>query len=118
MTSDDPHFGQLLAYLKRTRGFDFSAYKPGSLQRRVNHRMQALEVSSYTDYLDYLEVHPGEFSLLFNTIFINVTDFFRDARAWEIIAESILPRVVEAKPPDEHVRVWSAGCAAGQEAYT
>src|SRR3712207_7535032 len=79
----EPDFEQLLRYLRDSRGFDFSGYKPSSLQRRLRKRMEAVGVESYDDYRDYLEVHADEFEELFNTILINVTGFFRDAPAWE-----------------------------------
>jgi two-component system CheB/CheR fusion protein len=108
----------LLGYLKRTRGFDFGAYKRSSLERRITKRLQTIGLESYLDYVDYLEVHPEEFGQLFNTILINVTDFFRDEPAWELLARDILPRMLGAKEPHEPIRVWSAGCASGQEAYS
>jgi len=111
-------FDALLDYLKHTRGFDFSGYKPSSLERRVRRRMQQIPIENFDDYLDYLEVHPEEFAQLFNTILINVTDFFRDPEAWTYLQTEILPRIIENKPPQEPIRVWSAGCATGQEAYT
>src|SRR5581483_71851 len=111
-------FDALLDYLKHTRGFDFSGYKPSSLERRVRRRMQQIPIENFDDYLDYLEVHPEEFAQLFNTILINVTDFFRDPEAWTYLQTKILPRIIENKPPQEPIRVWSAGCATGQEAYT
>jgi two-component system CheB/CheR fusion protein len=111
-------FVKLLDYLKSTRGFDFSGYKLSSLIRRVQKRMQQIGVASYNDYLDYLEVHPDEFLPLFNTILINVTAFFRDPVAWQVVAGQVLPRILESKGPDEPIRCWSAGCASGEEAYT
>jgi two-component system CheB/CheR fusion protein len=63
-------------------------------------------------------VHPEEFSLLFNTILINVTSFFRDAPAWNALARDQLPALLERKGDDEPVRVWCAACATGDEAYT
>ena len=111
-------FVKLVDYLKATRGFDFSGYKPSSLVRRVQRRMQQVHLTSYSDYVDYLEVHPDEFLPLFNSILINVTAFFRDAEAWKALAERILPRVLEGKRPEEPVRCWSAGCSSGEEAYT
>ena len=80
--------------------------------------MDAVEVSDYSDYLDYLEVHPDEFPALFNTILINVTGFFRDPPAWDYYAGDVVPRLLEAVGPDDPIRVWSAGCASGEEAYT
>ncbi len=111
-------FVRLLDYLKATRGFDFSGYKLSSLIRRVQKRMQQIGVASYSDYSDYLEVHPDEFLPLFNTVLINVTGFFRDPQAWQALAEQVLPRILEAKGPHEPIRCWSAGCASGEEAYT
>jgi two-component system CheB/CheR fusion protein len=107
----------LLDYLKRTRGFDFTAYKRTTLARRIQKRMQSVGVRAFGDYLDHLEVHPEEFPYLFNTILINVTSFFRDPATWEYVAAEILPRIVDSRG-DEPIRVWSAGCASGQEAYT
>src|SRR5262245_6661110 len=86
--------------------------------RRVEKRMHAVQVADFEGYGDYLEVHPEEFALLFDTILINVTSFFRDWPSWDFLRAEILPRVLDNKSPDEPVRVWSAGCASGEEAYT
>ena len=108
----------LLAHLKRTRGFDFSGYKRTSLERRIRKRMDAVGVSGYSEYLDYLEVHQDEFPALFDVILINVTGFFRDPPAWDYYAGDIVPRLLEAVGPDDPIRVWCAGCASGEETYT
>jgi two-component system CheB/CheR fusion protein len=108
----------LLAHLKRTRGFDFSGYKRASLERRIAKRMDAVGVAEYSDYLDYLEVHPDEFPALFDTILINVTGFFRDPAAWDHYAEEVVPRLLGAIGADAPIRVWCAGCASGEETYT
>jgi two-component system, chemotaxis family, CheB/CheR fusion protein len=114
----DPAFEALLDFLNRTRGFDFSGYKPTSLERRFRRRMDAVACRGYGDYLDYLEVHPEEYEQLFDTLLINVTEFFRDPPSWQHLREEALPRLLEAKPAADQIRVWSAGCASGQEAYT
>jgi len=114
----DLKFEALLDYVKRSRGFDFAAYKRASLMRRVLRRMQMVGVQDYADYMDYLEVHADEFAQLFNTILINVTAFFRDEAAWDYLAQDILPKILSGKPGGEAIRVWSAGCASGEEAYT
>jgi two-component system, chemotaxis family, CheB/CheR fusion protein len=111
-------FTKLLAYLKASRGFDFGAYKVSSLMRRIQKRMREIGIDTYTEYTDYLEVHPNEFEPLFNTVLINVTSFFRDAPSWTYLAEKILPRLLEEREADRPIRVWSAGCASGEEAYT
>ena len=105
----------LLDYLKRTRGFDFTGYERTSLERRIAKRMQEVEIGSHLEYLDYLEVHPDEFAFLFNTILINVTSFFRDVEVWDTLRATVLGELTKDNGP---IRVWSAGCASGQEAYT
>ena len=86
--------------------------------RRVQHRMQQIYIKSYSDYISYIQAHPEEFVPLFNTIEINFTSFFRDASAWEYIATEILPLIIANKSLNEGIRVWSAGCASGEEVYT
>ncbi|MBD2560383.1 MULTISPECIES: CheR family methyltransferase [Nostoc] len=114
----DPEFENLLVYLRQSRGFDFTGYKRSTLMRRVRKRMQSLSIENFGDYLDYLEVYPEEFNYLFNTILINVTAFFRDSSAWEYLAEQILPNLIKNKKTSDQIRIWSAGCASGEEAYT
>src|SRR5262245_59559791 len=79
--------------------------------------MQDVGIETFPEYQDYLEVHPAEFTERFNTILINVTGFFRDAPSWDYLAAEILPRIVDGND-HQHIRVWSAGCASGEEAYT
>jgi two-component system CheB/CheR fusion protein len=114
----NPEFDALLSYLKRVRGFDFTGYKHSSLQRRIQRRLQTLNLDSYSDYVDYLEVHPDEFGRLFDTILINVTNFFRDPASWDYIVSDVIPQILATKKLDEPIRIWSAGCASGEEAYT
>ena len=116
--AEDPAFEALLEFLKRSRGLDFTGYKRPSLQRRFRRRMETVGCESFGDYLDYLEVHPDEYEQLFEMLLINVTEFFRDPTSWEHLRDAVLPELLAAKAADEPVRVWSAGCASGQEAYT
>jgi two-component system CheB/CheR fusion protein len=111
-------FEALLDFMQQQRGFDFTGYKRPSLMRRILRRMQEVNVGTFEDYRDYLEVHADEFAQLFNTILINVTSFFRDPESWEFLAREVLPAMLAAKAPHDAVRAWSAGCASGQEAYT
>ncbi len=75
----------VLDYLKRARSFDFTGYRRPTLVRRIDKRMEQVDVEHYGDYVDYLEVHPEEFEALFNTILINVSAFFRDPEAWDAL---------------------------------
>ena len=114
----DENLERLLEHLRRNRGFDFTGYKRASLERRITKRMDDLGIASYADYLDYLEVHPEEFDPLFNTILINVTRFFRDEATWTYLSDEVLPALISRRPATSAIRVWSAGCATGEEAYT
>ncbi len=108
----------LLEYLREARGFDFSGYKRATLARRVTKRLAEVGAEGYDGYVAFLEANPREFVELFNTILINVTAFFRDPEAWEYLATETIPRLLEEIPAAEAIRVWSAGCASGEEAYT
>ncbi|MCU0534551.1 MAG: PAS domain S-box protein [Hydrococcus sp. Prado102] len=111
-------FESLLEFLRQSRGFDFTGYKRSSLMRRVRKQMQTHNIDNFGDYLDYLQVHPEEFLPLFNTILINVTSFFRDITAWNYLKERVLPSLINDKPENKPIKIWSAGCASGEEAYT
>jgi len=111
-------FEALLRYMRDSRGFDFTGYKRTSLMRRVRHRMERVNCETFEDYLDLLQASSDEFASLFNTILINVTAFFRDPDAWQYIRDKVIPMLLAQRAPGDPIRVWSAGCASGQEAYT
>ncbi len=117
LSADALEFEKLLLFLKESRAFDFTGYKRPSLVRRIKHRMREVSVSSVDEYIDLLQLQSDEFTSLFNTILINVTGFFRDEEAWEHLRAEILPQLL-ADHDGGPIRVWSAGCAAGQEAYS
>jgi len=111
-------FDVLLLMLKETRGFDFTGYKRSTLHRRIRRRMALLNLAAFGEYRDYLELQPDEFSLLFDSMLINVTSFFRDPLAWQALRDKVIPELLSAKSAKAPIRVWSAGCATGEEAYT
>jgi two-component system, chemotaxis family, CheB/CheR fusion protein len=111
-------FEKLLEFIKEARGFDFTGYKRTSLARRVHKRMSEVAIADYVDYRDLLETNTDEFTSLFNTILINVTSFFRDAEAWRYLEREVVPEVLADMAPTDEIRVWSAGCSSGEEAYS
>jgi two-component system CheB/CheR fusion protein len=118
MSTIDPEFESLLEFVRDARAFDYTGYRRPSLIRRFEKRLQAVGVDGFVAYRQYLEDHPEEFSPLFNTILINVTGFFRDKESWDLLASDVIPQILEQKGDLDSIRVWSAGCASGEEPYT
>jgi two-component system, chemotaxis family, CheB/CheR fusion protein len=114
----DPELEELLTYIRDERGFDFTGYKRASLSRRIAKRMHDAKAESYEDYRQQLDEDPTEYSLLFDTILINVTSFFRDPQAWDYIRNEIVPQILAQRTDNEPIRIWSTGCSTGEEAYT
>ena len=117
-TEESVQFEALLGRLKRDRGFDFTGYKRTTLQRRVQKRLEAVGLRDYDDYLELLDRDADEFTQLFNTLLINVTRFFRDDSPWVFLAQDVIPALLARHGDTAPIRVWSAGCASGEEAYS
>jgi two-component system, chemotaxis family, CheB/CheR fusion protein len=113
----DSGLEELLIFIRDARGFDFTGYKRSSLARRVRKRMHEAGIVDYMDYRDRLESSAEEFGHLFNTILINVTGFFRDPETWTYLQREVMPDLI-ADAANHDIRVWSAGCASGEEAYS
>ncbi|TXK27244.1 PAS domain S-box protein [Pontibacter qinzhouensis] len=111
-------FFMILDMIRNRSGIDFSNYKRPTIIRRISRRMATCEVSSLTDYLDYLHLHPKEIEVLGKEFLIGVTRFFRDEEAYEIIAQEVIPALVDKKSRSEQLRIWVAGCSTGEEAYS
>lgn len=114
----DEGLEDLLGFIRDARGFDFTGYKRSTLGRRIRKRMSDVGAQGYADYRDLLEIDTMEFRALFNTILINVTSAFRDPDAWDLIRRQVLPRLLTDAEPGAEIRVWSAGCSSGEEAYS
>lgn len=102
----------------KVTGHDFSNYKHSTIIRRVTRRMQMNQVDSLRDYLDLLNKEKEEVKALFNDLLIRITHFFRDPKAFEELEKKIIPKLFADKKNDKQVRVWVAGCATGEEAYS
>ncbi len=98
-------------------GTDFSKYKSSTIGRRIKKRLDALSLDTIDDYLQYIQKNQGELDKLFETVLIGVTEFFRDKPAYDKLREYV-KKIVEQKQPGEAIRVWSVGCATGEEPYS
>jgi len=111
---------QILNYLNKKRSFDAFGFRIAMLERRVRLRLVSTNCKNYTDYFLYLQNNSAELDHLINTLTINVSRFFRNTLTFEYIADQILPDMVhqKTKTKDQFLRIWSAGCAMGEEPYS
>jgi len=111
---------RLIAQIERDRGFDLSQYRLTYVERRLGTRLRALGLTTYRQYATHLTEHPEEYTRLLDTLTVNVTDFFRDPPVWKILRDEVVPGILEAKSAGGQrvIRVWSAGCATGEEPYS
>ncbi len=107
----------VLAALRRQTGHDFAHYKRATLLRRIARRMQVNSKESIPDYLKFFRLHPAEAKELLHDLLIGVTHFFRDRESFAAL-EANVPQLFAGKTKDDQIRVWVAGCATGEEAYS
>ena len=115
---EDP-LRDLLAQVSGQTNIDFRNYKSSTILRRISRRMAVTHNATVRDYSEYLRTHAEEVQELVRAFLIKVTGFFRDPEAFEIIRETIIPVLVErGRENGRNLRIWSAGCATGEEAYS
>lgn len=114
-----PEAGEAIFTILRNQiGHDFSGYKGKTFLRRVQRRMQVLDIRTPEAYVARLSADPEEVTALFRDLLINVTSFFRDAQAFDALADLVLPKLFEGRGTEDTVRVWVPGCATGEEVYS
>ena len=111
-------FQQIFALLRSRFALDFGKYKPSTVTRRIERRMQFRQLDDIHDYAALLVQNPEELDALYHDLLIGVTEFFRDPQAFQSLEESFLPALFDGRGPEDEIRVWTAGCATGEEAYT
>ncbi|HEY8818214.1 MAG TPA: CheR family methyltransferase [Candidatus Limnocylindrales bacterium] len=115
----DDAFGLLLERIRERSGIDFSAYKSATIARRLAGRMSATDSGSIEEYAALTERDSAEYDRLVGSLLIKVTEFFRDPKLWDHLRDQVLPGLIdEARREGRELRVWSAGCSSGEEAYS
>jgi two-component system, chemotaxis family, CheB/CheR fusion protein len=109
---------KVFVIVRAQTGHDFSRYKPSTIRRRVQRRMAVHQIETVESYSHYLQHNPSEVDSLFRDLLIGVTSFFRDPEAFESLEEKVIPKLFADKAADSPIRVWSPGCATGEEAYS
>ncbi|MET0650346.1 MAG: chemotaxis protein CheB [Pyrinomonadaceae bacterium] len=108
----------ILTQLRLRTGQDFNNYKRPTVRRRIERRIGVTQVANVSEYAHYIREHPEEARALLKDMLISVTNFFRDRAAFHSLETNVIPKLFEEKGPGGHVRVWVAGCATGEEAYS
>jgi two-component system CheB/CheR fusion protein len=111
-------FDKIFALLRAKTGSDFSAYKRGTIERRVRRRMVLRKISKLADYIKLLQATPAEVTALYEDLLINVTEFFRDPKTFEVLKTDIFPKLLQGRASGDPIRIWVAGCSTGEEAYS
>jgi two-component system, chemotaxis family, CheB/CheR fusion protein len=110
---------RILEQVNRQANIDFRAYKSSTVLRRIARRMTVTHAPTLRDYAQYLETHPEEVGDLVQALLINVTQFFRDPESFAYLRQAVLPALLsQARQRDQVLRLWSAGCASGEEPYS
>ena len=113
----DNELEAILEKVRQARNFDFRNYKRATLQRRIERRMAATRCRTRTAYLALLEREPHEVTTLVSSMLIKLTTFFRDREVWMGL-DRVLRELAQRRRPEQELRIWSAGCATGEEAYS
>jgi two-component system, chemotaxis family, CheB/CheR fusion protein len=116
--ADEQALRDIFGQLRSRTGQDFTNYKRGTMLRRIARRMSLHGCLDLTSYAGFLREHPEEARGLLKDLLISVTNFFRDREAFDVLEQRIVPRLFENKTDTDQIRVWVAGCATGEEAYS
>lgn len=108
----------LFSIVQEEYGIDFSVYKPGTVGRRIERRIMLNQHEDLSDYIERLRSDRSELNALYRDLLIGVTAFFRDPAAFAVLEREVLPSLIADVPRGQELRVWVAGCATGEEAYS
>ncbi|RZT42489.1 CheR family methyltransferase [Cupriavidus agavae] len=109
---------EIMVILRTRTSHDFRQYKRATVLRRIERRMQVNGLAELAEYRDFLHEHPEETPQLLQDMLISVTNFFRDREAFDALQSEVIPQLLDQRPASEPIRIWSAGCATGEEAYS
>ena len=114
----DKDLQQIKESVLKNHGLDLSYFKPAFLARRIHVRMKMLNMRSSSEYVNFLNSKPNEIGSLYDSLSINVTKFFRDKQVWQFFMQKVIPNLLEVIKPADTIRIWSCGCASGEEPYS
>jgi len=117
-TSNNAGMATIFQLLRRSAGVDFSHYRQTTILRRIQRRMVVHKIDKLEDYVKYIQTNQAEIKALYQDMLINVTSFFRNPKVFDALKTDVFPTMVQNHGPEATIRVWTPGCASGEEAYS
>jgi len=117
-SGDGAPLAEIIDLLRAHTAHNFALYKEGTVLRQIERRMAMASIKKIGLYLDTIRQEPDEINRLAKDMLINVTQFFRDEKTFEVLAETIIPELIRRQPLDMPIRIWDAGCSTGEETYS
>lgn len=114
---DEKGLTAIFSLLRSKTRVDFTYYKPSTVNRRIERRMNVNQMQDLDAYIEYLRSNTREISILYRELLIGVTSFFRDREAYDFLAEKVLPELLK-NTESSQLRIWVVGCSTGEEAYS
>ncbi|THB78737.1 MAG: chemotaxis protein CheR [Desulfobulbaceae bacterium] len=118
LMSDSEKINAIFQLVKNQNNIDFAQYKPTTIARRIQRRMDVIRLETLDEYLRHLLASPREVTQLCKEMLIGVTSFFRDMKSFQKVGKEVIPEILSGKQGRDSIRVWCAGCSTGEEAYT
>jgi chemotaxis protein methyltransferase CheR len=117
--NEDEYYEMLKSLIQKNLGFNSNQYKDSHFKRRIDVRLRATNTKNYKEYVELLQSDRNEYPELMETLTVNVTNFFRNPEVYDIVEKEILPAIIKSKTGGlRSIRIWSAGCSIGVEAYS
>jgi two-component system CheB/CheR fusion protein len=116
--SDNTALNMIFAVLRKKTGVDFTHYRQTTIMRRIQRRMVVHRIEKLDEYVKYIHTNPAEIESLYKDVLINVTSFFRNVRVFDSLKSLVLPNIIKNRAPGAGIRVWTPGCASGEETYS
>jgi len=114
----DSGLSAIFQILQRATGVDFTHYRQTTVVRRIQRRMLVHKIDKLEDYVTHVQSSPAEVKALYRDMLINVTSFFRNPRVFEALKSQVFPGLLKNHPPESAIRIWTPGCASGEETYS
>lgn len=118
LPEDEDGLKKIFFMLLKSSGIDFRHYKGATIKRRITRRMLLQKLTSFREYVEFLENNSDELESLHDDLLINVTSFFREPLSFQFLHDRVFSHIIKNKPTKEPIRVWVPGCATGEEVYS